>query len=70
MATRVQELQKELAEKLQQINAEFHMVIAEKGHCYERDQDTQTCDCAHYYGQWVDTKQEYSGKIADASREE
>jgi hypothetical protein len=69
MATRVQELQKELAEKLRQINEEFHRIIAEKGHCYERNQDIQNCDCAYYYGKWVETKQEYSESIARASKE-
>ncbi len=70
MTNKVQELQKELAAKLQQINEKFHMVIAQKGHCYERDTDTQTCDCAHYYGQWVETKKQYTGEIARASKEE
>ena len=48
--------------ELEEINREFHEVIAEKKHCYERGEEEggASCDCAFYYKKWVDTKKKHA----------
>lgn len=54
-------LQKQMEKELEEINNEFHQVIEEKKHCYERmsPSEQEHCDCEIFYNRWVDTKNKY-----------
>ena len=50
-----------MQKELDEIMKEFHALIEEQGHCYEREtpEGRARCECVDFYERWVDTKKKY-----------